>query len=145
MVRIQKISKPEIEPLIRLSYEGDTDLLEKYFPVKSTQDELINESASMINVASKEYKMSYYKVIFNNEPIGYFVCSKQFLYSFAIGIKFRKKEILMKWWASVKEILGKAFTVILYENNTRAISFLEKQGMEIYKKQGNLVTLINYK
>ncbi len=145
MLKIVKISKHQVDSIIKLCYDSDTDLLEKYFPVKNTNDELIQEAVSMIDTASKEYKMSYYKVLFNNEPIGYFVCAKQLLYSFSIILKFRKKDILIDWWKSVKEVLGKVFIVVLYDDNTRAIEFLEKQGMEVYKKQGNLVTLINYK
>lgn len=145
MVRIVKISKPQVEELVKLSYRGDNDLCEKYHSIKGTYDELAKETMALIEGASKVYELEYYKVIINNQPIGYFITSKKLLYSFGINMNFRKKDILVSWWENIKSVLGKAFTAILYDNNTRAISFLEKQGMELYKKHGNLITLINFK
>lgn len=144
MIKVIKISKGQLNNLVRLSYEGDTDMRNKFHSVVGSVEDITNETIEMIDNASKQYEMFYYKVLFDKEPIGYFVCGKQLLYSFAVAVKFRKKEILMKWWDNIKAVLGKIFTTVLYEHNTRAISFLEKQGMEVYKREGNLVSLINY-
>lgn len=144
MVRVDKISKPKLLELIRHSYQGDKDLCEKYHAIKGDEETLSLETMDMIENASKKLNLTYYKVLLNNNPIGYFAIADQLLYSFAINKKYRKKEILISWWASVKQVLGKAFTTALYTNNTRAIKFLEKNGMEVYQTDGNLITLINY-
>lgn len=144
MVKIDKISKPKLLELIEKSYQGDNDLFNKYHVIKGDAQTLAVETMGMIEQASKQFDMSYYKVLLNKEPIGYFVTSKQHLYSFAINKKFREKEILINWWKYVKMVLGKAFTTVLYDNNTRAIEFLKKNGMVVNKTDGNLVQLINY-
>lgn len=144
MVKIDKISKFKLLELIEKSYQGDNDLFNKYHVVKGDAQSLAVETMGMIERASQDLDLTYFKVILNKEPIGYFVISKQLLYSFAINKKYRTKEVLVNWWKYVKMVLGKAFTTILYSNNTRAINFLKKNGMEVFKTDGNLVTLINY-
>lgn len=144
MVKIEKISKHKLLDLIKHSYEGDKDLFEKYHVIKGDAETLAIETMDMIDKAAGTFDLSYYKVIFNKEPIGYFVTANNILYSFAINKKYRTKEILINWWKHIKMVLGKAFTVTLYENNERAINFLIKNGMEVFSKQGNLVLLINY-
>lgn len=144
MIRTKKISKPKLLNLIKISYEDDFDLFDKYHVIKGDANSLSLETMGMIERASNDIELQYYRVLYNKTPIGYIVVGKQLLYSFAVNKKYRKKEILIKWWQTIKQILGKAFTTILYSNNTRAIKFLEKNGMEVFKTDGNLVTLINY-
>lgn len=147
MIKIDKISKPKLIELIYHSYEGDIELFEKYHVEKGDAESLAIKTMDMIETASQKFTLTYFKVMLNKEPIGYFVISSEMglLYSFAINKKFRTKEILVNWWKYVKMVLGKAFTTVLYSNNTRAIEFLIKNGMEINRTDGNLVTLINYK
>lgn len=145
MVRVVKISKPELDSLVHYAYEGDMDLLEKYHPLKGNLKDLAKETIRMVDGASKAYEISYYKILIASKPIGYFVTWDKFLYSFAINLNYRKKDILISWWGEVRKVLGKSFSSILYDDNTRAISFLEKNGMEVFSRDKNLVTLINYK
>jgi hypothetical protein len=60
-------------------------------------------------------------------------------------MKFRKKDILIGWFLGVRKVLGKQFKALLYENNTRAIFHLEKQGMTIVDidNETKIVTLQN--
>ncbi len=147
MIRIDKISKPKLLELIHNSYEGDNELFEKYHVEKGNAETLTLKTMSMIEDAAEKMSLTYYKVLFNKKPIGYFVIADKMglLYSFAINKKYRTKEVLINWFKSVKEVLGKAFTTVLYSNNTRAIDFLVKNGMEVNRTDGDLVTLINYK
>lgn len=147
MVRIKKISKHELPPLVQLSYSGDSDLIEKYHPAKSDMYGSIQNELDMIEETGGVYKVNYYKVLFENKPIGFFVTGgatgKDFLYSFAINIKFRKKDILIKWWSEVKSTLKKEFEAFLYVGNTRAVEFLKKQKMQISKEENLVLTFIN--
>lgn len=143
MVTIKKISKPELPELIKVSYEGDIKLIQEFHPAKSDEYGTILSTVEMIEDVSKEKKCSYYKVMADKKPIGYFVVWEGFLYSFAINIKYRTKEVLMNWWQQVKSVLGKVFQTMLYEENHRGIAFLLKQGMKIKSKHENIVTLIN--
>lgn len=145
MVTIKKISVNELPKLIQMSYEGDNGIF-KYLPgnhshyMTSVNGELLN-----IYQLSKDKRLRYYKVIYQKKPIGYFVTFENVLYSFAINIKYRKKDILLHWWKELKKTLNKGFTCYLDEQNERAINFLQKNNMKISDKdeENKTVILIN--
>lgn len=143
MITLKKISKYQVKPLIALSYEEDTELFDKYHLSKMEHSECVESTMGLIEGASKEKELTYYKVLFQKKPIGYIITCPNVLYSYAIAVKFRKKAILVEWWKAVKGLFNGIFATGLYENNTRAILFLQRQGMVIAEKNGNLVTLLN--
>lgn len=132
IVSAKKISKTQLPKLIELTYIGDNDLLERYFSVKNTSYfNAVITQLDYIHQASKKFDLSYYKLIYKQKPIGYFVTFDGFLYSFGIEKKSRTKEVLSNWFLSVRKVLGKEFISMLYSYNTRAIKHLERQGMKI--------------
>jgi len=150
MITIKKISKSELPKLVAISYERDEELFEKYhsktmYVGKINFPQSVLATLDIIDDASQQFKLSYYKVIYQKQPIGYFVTFGDYLYSFGISMKFRKKDILVGWFLGVKKVLGKQFKALLYEHNTRAISHLEKQGMTIVDidNETKIVTLQN--
>jgi hypothetical protein len=152
MITVKKISKTEIPALIANAYQGDEDLLDKYYnlnrfnlDVKVDFPIAVLDTLDIIDEVSKVYKLSYYKVIYQKKPIGYFVTFDGFLHSFAINKKYRKREILIGWFEEVKKVLGKHFICMLYDVNTRAINHLQKQGMKIVHtdEEHRTVTLQN--
>jgi hypothetical protein len=146
MITIKKISKTEIPSLIAISYEGDTELFDKYCSANMRVENVdfpiaVLNTLDIIDDVSKSYKLSYYKVIYQKKPIGYFVTFDGFLHSFAINKKYRKREILVGWFECVKKVLGKHFTCMLYDINTRAINHLQKQGMKIVHRDEEYKTV----
>ena len=145
MVTIKKISKTQLPQLVLISYLGDDELLNKFHVEPNMSFKMaVGSTLQMIYDLSSEKRLNYYKVIYNKMPIGYFVTFDNCLYSFGINIDFRVKNILISWWQQIKKALGKEFYAKLYEQNTRAISFLEKCGMEIYHRDeiNKVVTLL---
>lgn len=132
IVTSKKISKTQLPKLIELSYLGDDDMLEQYHSGQKIDffNAIIKE-LDYIHQASKKFDLSYYKLIYKQKPIGYFVTFDGFLYSFGIGKKNRSKEVLANWFSQVKRALGSQFISMLYSYNTRAIKHLERQGMTI--------------
>jgi hypothetical protein len=146
MITIKKISINELPNLVAMSYEGDFDLMHKYYHIKLGFQDMINTTLVYIYQMASMKKLSYYKVIYRKNAIGYFVTfDNNFLYSFAINKKYRKKEILTKWWNKVEKELGETFYCGLYECNERAIKFLEKNGMKVIDvdQESKTVTLAN--
>lgn len=144
MVTLTKISKPELIKAVSIAYEGDHELFEKYHIGKMNFMQCVFSTMDMIRDCAEERELRYYKAIYKKQPIGYVVCFDEFLYSYGINIKFRKKDILIEWWEEVKKIMGGKFMTMLYENNLRAIEFLKKQKMEVFMedKDNHSVTLI---
>lgn len=146
MVSVKKISKTELIKLVEISYEGDTELFEKFHVGKFDFFQSVVSTLQMIQEMSKQQKLSYYKVISDKKPIGYFVTYQNVLYSFGIAKNFRLKEVLISWIEQVKKVLGKQICSFLYDNNTRAIDFLLKNGFRIANEnlETKVITLINY-
>ena len=147
MIKMNKISIMQLHDLVFLSYEGDSELMDKYHVQKFDLLGAVKSTMDMIHEMAVKYKLECYKVIYNKIPIGYVVSYEGVLYSFGINIKFRKKTILMAWWEELKRTIGWQFVCRLYRNNTRAIEFLKKQQMievEVNEKH-NFVTLLNSK
>lgn len=106
----------------------------------------IESTFGMIYTASRIKKLSNYKVLYQKQPIGYVVTYEgNFLYSYAIAPKFRKKNILIDWWHEIKKILDRDFATMVYDNNHRAVKFLEKNGMKVAARDNEkgIITLIN--
>lgn len=146
MVNIIKISKFDLSKVIKIAYEGDEDLLEKYHVDKFDLMGAVAKELSIIfnTVEWEDTEMDYYKIMYNDVEIGYMCTYPNNLYSFGINKEYRTKEILTDWWNKVKGIMGEKFITMLYPNNKRAINFLKKQGMiEVDGVEDNCVTLLN--
>jgi len=149
VVTIKKISKSEIRPLVEISYANDTELLEKFHHLEGSDlAGIIDGTMSRICGFEKRDKIDFYKVMVNKAPSGFFVvgindAGDKFLYSFAIEMKNRKKEVLMQWWNKICDVLGKRFYVMLLKKNSRAIAWLLRCGMKIFgDTTGETLTLI---
>lgn len=143
MIRVAKISFGQLPRLVELAYENDQDLFDKYHLKPMGLDDCVKSTMSLIEDVAAEKKLLYYKILWQNEPIGYFIIYDNVLYSYAIGVKYRKKNILVAWWEEIKKMMPDIFATGVYENNTRAIEFLEKQGMKVAERKNNIVTLLN--
>lgn len=148
MVYLVEISKDELPEIILFSYKGDKDLLNKYHIQKFTLKEAVKSELDSIDNISKQIEFDYFKVLYQNKSIGYVVSSGSFLYSFAISIEYRTKNILQSWWVELKNRLGENFKCGLMSNNTRAIRYMEARGMRIeyenpLNKEVNEILLTN--
>ena len=131
MVKLIKISKNELPEIIRISYEGDKDLLDKYHINKYTLEGAVKKELELIEKMSTQLQLTYLKVLNADKVIGYVVKSGNFLYSFAISIYYRTSRILKEWWEALCLEMGDKFKVGLMSNNTRAIEYLKKRGLYI--------------
>lgn len=143
MVYLIEILRSELPEVILLSYEGDYDLFRSFHLKETNLHEAVNLELELIDERAKEMPFIYMKVIFEEKVIGYIVKSGRFLYSFAIGIKYRTKEILIMWWTSLKRDMGNNFTCALMNNNTRAINYMKARGMKILSEDDEKVFLTN--
>lgn len=146
MVELTPILPTELLQYITLSYFEDYKLFELYHIRQfNTCMEACEATALMIAEAHTQVELSYYKVVWNGQEIGYTVTFDKCLYSFAINIRFRQAVILREWMEAVKNIFNNYFYCSLYSNNIRAISFMKRHGLIVAEenKEHNFVTLIN--
>ena len=143
MIELRRIEFSELEPLVELSYSGDKDLFEKYHIQPMCFEDCVVKTVDMIREMNGLVKMQYFEVRCKGKAIGYIAQFEHFLYSYAIGMKYRKAKILGEWWNKVVLLMGPFFKTALYENNHRAIAFLINNGMRVAERKGNVITFIN--
>lgn len=147
-VRLLPISFGYLDPFVALAFEGDTDLLQHYHVSPGSLDECV---AHTLNAISETYNsfpatMKIYAVVYGNKIIGYTIFiesdpSKE-LYSFGINIQYRTKEVVTSWLTVVKEALGEKWFLVLWDKNTRAINFFERNGVEFHSKLKDKTILV---
>lgn len=143
MVRVKKISISVIGQYVAIAFKDDKELSLFYHDMKDpTIEKCVVDAVIRIFQLSEQRELSYYKVMNNKVPIGFFVLGSNFLQGFGIDIKFRNKEILTQWFNIVKKLMHNSFFTVLDSKNTRAINFLKRQGMKAENDENNLVTLI---
>jgi hypothetical protein len=145
MVTVKRISKNELPRVVEIAFRGDTDLFKKYHQANSDEETSIKNTVDRIIDTATIYDLTFYKVIFEKKVIGYFVVAEEpkLLYSFGINIKYRTKQVIGKWWEVTKKQLPKEFKVMLYKKNTRAIDFMQRNGMKVINEDPTTVTLKN--
>lgn len=146
MIKLKKISLPEIKRLVEISYEGDSELMQKYHVKPNMQYwDCVDKTMEMMNDVSKIRRLTNYKIIYKKTPVGYITVSGNLLYSFGVNIQVRKKEFLIEWWRIVIRLFKERFFIMLLQNNTRTIGFLLKNNMKIssFDNDNNAVTLVH--
>lgn len=145
-MKFEKIdNKDKLYRGVAISFWGDDALINKYHKVETNKfQDCVDDTFNSILDNSESLPMEWYLIRHdNNEIIGYCIASKayNFLYSFGINKNYRNGEVLSNWFTSVAELLQNHFTSALWAKNTRAIEFLVKNGMEIFKNEDNIVQL----
>lgn len=146
MVELIKIDPGDLQKLVSIAYWEDYELFRRYH-IKQFDNiyDAVKATMDMMEEFNKVLPLTYWAVIHEGYPIGYMASYQQFLYSFGINIRRRKKEILMEWMAALRKEFGYDFFCCLESGNTRCIEFLQKNHMVIdyVDSDNNFVKLIN--
>lgn len=137
------IDRDKLKELVTFSFEGDSDLLDKYHISPGTLEHCVEHTFTFIDKNKDFYKgdMYYAAVCLDGEEIGYtvFVANEKApneLYSFGIRKEYRTKDILQSWLRVVGTTLGLPYYIILWDKNTRAIDFFGKNDFIIEERNG---------
>lgn len=147
MVKFHEIPLYRLRPYIKMAFEGDADLIDRYHLVNGDLMQCVYSTYDKIMELGRiGGELSCY-ALFQEEfgPIGYMVTTPEnMLYSFGINIEYRTAAIVMDWWQQVKKMLNNEFAVPLWKKNERAINFFLRNGMEIGYEGADHITLIYY-
>ena len=147
MITVTKVLHKDVADLVAISYKDDYAGFEKYHIKPMDYWGAVSKTLDMIWEMEEQNDMDYYEIKWGDNRVGYMITCDECLYSFAIQKEYRvKRGLLVQFWIALKLILGKDFICLIYRNNTRAIKFLQRMGMEeIEYNTGdkNLITLIN--
>ncbi len=140
IVRIEMSNLPEF---VSIAFLEDRALIEKYHFQDSSMQELIQNNIKNIEELAKEKEVKCYGIFLEQTPIGFTVISGKLLYSFGINIHCREKSIKVAWLKWLKgKVFDNNFVVCLYRENTRAINFFLRNGLEEFSEDGKVVYLV---
>lgn len=133
----------QLHNAIICSFKGDVELIEKYHVVGRTLTQSVDDTYDKIIDCYNKYPMQLHQLVINGEVIGYSISCKayNFLYSFAINIRYRNADVLSAWFNKVCNDLQNNFTCALWAKNTRAIQFLMRNGMKIHEQKNDEIHL----
>jgi hypothetical protein len=143
MIEFRIIPLKLLPNYVRIAFKGDNKLNEYHITGSNDLDKCVEDTIDKIKETSTLFELLLLSVIFDGQTIGFTVLGGGLLYSFGINNKYRVKEILTEWIQEIKDLLDNDFKCILWNKNSRAIKFLERQGMKIEDKNNDYTTL-NY-
>jgi hypothetical protein len=136
MIVAEKIPIGDLKKYIEIAFEDDEELInfyDKTYSLSSHSDMYKNTYSKLKEY--KEYfgKCCHYKIILDGVEIGFVFITKtpNLLVSFSINKTYRKKDILISFFNLIRNIFSEPFICLLYNENSRAINWLQKCGMEI--------------
>lgn len=138
----QVIDVDEIKRIIEITFSGDDKLFGKYHIINDDIEASLVDTVSKVTGMVSQYGALFYKIVLENEVIGYINIAPQLNLLHSFGIKkearcIKSKDYLVKLIDKLFEN-SKGVCCPLYSKNDRAIRFLVANGFE----NQNIVTLI---
>lgn len=129
----------EFEKAIEIAFMDDTELFDKYHVINGDSEASIADTKFRIKDIELYLPVERFLLKKENNTIGFTCLSKikNILYSFGININHRDKDTVLEWFSEVKRMLSDNFVCILHKKNTRAVSFMKRNGMKpvLYKDE----------
>lgn len=147
------ITSRELRELyVKETFSGDKQLFEKYHIIKSSEENCINDTISKIEESFDTdlvENYTFYGLKEDGNKIGYFTKFDkredryliEMLHSFGININHRNKKTMSRFMQILENFFDDRIIVGLYNKNTRAISFLEKNGFLISQREEEYLIL----
>lgn len=145
MIDFESISYRDLWEYVELGFGGDPALMEKYQQYNTPFGETVQRNMTNIWDGMKGgYNFKFFKIVMSGVPIGFTVVDQDtdILFSFGISRKFRNKMVTTAWFGEVRKLLTEHFTCTLWNQNQRAIRFLNNNGMSVLRKNDETTTLI---
>lgn len=142
-ISFSEIERCDLLEYVSIALKEDLELIAKYhFQDDCTEDMILNNLKNIEELAqTKEVKC--FGIYLDDTPVGFTVVAENLLYSFGINVYCRQAPIVLEWFRWVRSYFNDNFLVCLYRENTRAINFFIRNGMEEFSDDGKVVYLIN--
>jgi hypothetical protein len=136
MLEAKKIDVKDLRQYIDIAFANDCDLLNYYDKsagVLSGEAMVVNTYNKIKDYLAYFHHCFAFKICIDGDDAGFifFTKSPNLLVSFSINKKYRQAEILKDYFESIKDSIADDFMCLLYKENTRAINWLVKCGMEV--------------
>lgn len=142
---VSEIERCDLLEYVSIALKEDLELIAKYhFQDDCTEDMIISNLKNIEDLA-KTKEVKCFGIYLDDMPVGFTVVAENLLYSFGINVYCRQAPVVLEWWKWVRSYFNDSFLVVLYRENTRAINFFLRNGMEEFSEDKKVVYLINKK
>lgn len=142
MVELRTISPTYLMVHVYEAFRGDRELIDTYHLVNGSLMQCITSTVTEIRrQADRGENLVYLGVYQQGAMIGYSILAPSCLFSFGIHIASRTKDVLMDWWRQICFLLNGEFATWIWAKNTRALAFLQRNGMEITESKDGIIGL----
>lgn len=138
---LEPIEMDALEPVIQFAFAEDKDT---HLFHEEPKKEIWRMAQHTYGRIAGQSGMKAFSVMLETDKkhlIGFTVVNTEVapvLYSFGIRSEYRTRKNLTAWLGSVEQLLGRFYIVPLYNKNTRAIKFFEKNGFKIKQKDNEI-------
>lgn len=139
---IEKIEISDLYEFVSIGLKEDEDLINKYHFQDENMQMLIENNIKNITELAVTKPVVCYGLFLEGQAIGFSVICERLLYSFGINVYCRQREIVLEWFKGIRLIMKDNFVVCLYRENTRAIDFFTRNGLEEFSDDGKVVYLL---
>lgn len=145
MITFESITYRDLWEYVEIGFRDDPALMERYQQYKTPFKVTVERNLRNIwDATDAGFSFKYYKVMMAGVAIGFTVLDQDtdMLFSFGINRKCRNQMITTAWFAEVRKLLTAHFTCVLWNENQRAIRFLNRNGMTVFRKNEETTTLV---
>jgi hypothetical protein len=145
MINFESITYRELWEYVELGFGDDPALMEKYQQYDTPFKETVERNMRNIwDAMHAGFSFKFFKIVFAEVPIGFTVLDKDadILFSFGINRKYRNRMVTVAWFGQVRKHLTGHFTCVLWNQNKRAIRFLNRNGMTVLRSNEETTTLV---
>ena len=145
MITFESITYRDLWEFVELGFRDDPALMERYqqypTPFKQTVERNMRNIWDAIDAG---FDFKFFKIIFQDVAIGFTVLDQDadILFSFGINRKYRNQLVTLAWFGEVRKMLTAHFTCVLWNQNKRAIRFLNRNGMTVLRSNEETTTLV---
>lgn len=145
MITFESITYRDLWEYVELGFGDDQPLMEKYQQYDTPFKETVERNMRNIwDAMQSGFHFKYFKLVMSDVPIGFTVLDQDadILFSFGINRKYRNQVVTTAWFGQLRKYLTAHFTCVLWNQNERAIRFLNKNGMTVLRKNDETTTLV---
>lgn len=145
MIIFETVKYSDLWEYVELGFGDDPELLEKYQQYDTPFRQTVERNMRNIwDAQGAGFNFKFFKIIMADVAIGFTVIDQDtdMLFSFGINRKFRNQMITTAWFTEVRKLLTSHFTCVLWNQNVRAIRFLNRNGMAVLRHNDETTTLV---
>lgn len=140
-IRLKRTDRQGLWDGIWKAYEGDEEMRAIHILQNASLEEMVRYTWEQSTEDEERAGQQYYQLLLpDGTLIGYTTLVQEpvkLLFTFGLGINYRKREILLGWLKALDRKLGYRYMLTVRSSNTRAVKFFQRNGFSVMEDKPN--------